>query len=115
MKKIICLTVFALIAGAASLFATQVNLDNYVVDVDTNGVVAVPADAARKGVYVVNEGTSTVYLTSAPATKDTYEAVGAIPLSGNYGAYEDNYYVYKSTWYAVTSTGTAKIYISEKK
>ena len=116
MKKLLALMGVVIFCGAIKVSATTVNLDNYVVDVDTNGVVAVPADAARKGILIINEDpTSVVYITTEPATKDTYEAIGAIPLSGNYGSYEDNYYVYKSTWYAVTSTGTAKIYISEKK
>lgn len=116
MKKLILLTAVAVVAGAASLFAAQVNVDNYVVNVDTNGVVAIGEDLSRKGLLIINgDAANDVYLTTAPATSTTYEAMGALPLSANYGAYEDSYYVYKSTWYAVTSTGTAKIYISEKK
>lgn len=115
MRKLLLSIGFLLGCGAAYIGATEVNLSQYVVNVDTNGVVAIAANEARKGILIINgDSTYEVYLTTAPATKDTYEAIGAIPLAAEYGSYEDNYYVYKSTWYAVTSTGTAKVYISEK-
>ena len=115
MKKIlILLSVCIMFAGI--MLAGDPLSKSFIVDVTTTGVTARDRYRGRKSLLLINgDTTNTVYLSSAPITSLDYNTVGCIPLTANGGYYEDNYYVYKSTWYACTSTGTAKLYLLEKE
>jgi len=88
----------------------------FVVDISTTGETARDEYLGRKSLLFINgDDTNAVYLSSTPINSTNYNSIGSIILTANGGYYEDNYYVYKSTWYACTSTETAKLYLLEKE
>ncbi len=110
MKKYILSLAFMFIVG----LAYAVETDHYIVDVDTNGVVAIGEEDGRRQLKIKNEGPETAYIATEAIDKDTYESVGAYAIEENGEYVDDTYMVYKSTWYVTTSTNTTRITVEEK-
>lgn len=86
------------------------------VTVSTTGVTAINEYLGRKYLLLINESSDyTIYISTTVISSSTYTTEGCIPLLPLGGYYEDNFYVYKSTWYACTSSSTASLYILEKE
>ena len=115
MKKILILLSVCIIT-VGMIYAGNYLSKPYVVDISTSGETAIEEYLGRKTLILIN-GTTTqiIYVSTNPINSTNYKTVGCIPLMPNGGFYEDNYYVYKSTWYACTSTGTAELYLLEKE
>lgn len=109
MKKYILSLAFMFIVG----LAYAVETDHYIVDVDTNGAVAIGEEDGRRQLKIKNEGPETVYIATEAIDESTYESVGAYAIEEN-GEYIDDYEVHKSTWYVTTSTNTSRITVEEK-
>lgn len=115
MKKILIMLSVGIMV-ASMIWAGNSLSKTYVVDINTAGVTARVEYFGRKSLLLINgDTTNTVYISSTPITSANYTTIGCIPLTANGGYYEDNYYVYKSTWYACTAVGTAKLFILEKE
>jgi hypothetical protein len=101
---------------ACFALAGSIIVHNNNVTISTTGSVLVAKRAARKYLLIVNEDADdTIYIATAPITSTTYASIDCIPLPANYGYYEDNYFVYTSTWYACTSAGSSIIHVMEKE
>ena len=115
MKKILILLSMCVIAIGV-VWAGDYLSKPYVVDISTSGEIARVEYLGRKSLILIN-GTTTqiIYVSTSSINSTNYKTVGCIPLMPNGGFYEDNYWVYKSTWYACTTTGTAELYLLEKE
>lgn len=114
MKKIlILLSVCIMVAGI--IWAGNPISKQSVVDVNTSGVTARVEYLGRKSLLLINGSTNYIYISTGPITSLNYETNGSIVLTPVGGWYEDNYYVYKSTWYACTASGTGKLFLLEKE
>lgn len=115
MKKILILLSVCIVFAGIILAGNPLS-KTFVVDISTTGETARAEYLGRKSLLLINgDDTDTIYISSASINSTNYNTISCIPLTANGGYYEDNYYVYKSTWYACTSTGTAKLYLLEKE
>ncbi len=114
MKKILILLSVCVMV-ASMIWAGNPISKQYVVDVTAAGVTARVEYLGRKSLLLINGSTNYVYISTGSINSTNYEALGSIVLTPVGGYYEDNYYTYKSTWYACTANGTGKLFLLEKE
>lgn len=108
MKKILLLICLLSLASICKAEERKV-VKNYCVTVTTSGVTAINQNLARAVIKFTNptpitlaaEKDYAIWIATCPVSSSTYKTIGAYPIGPNYGTFDDNYFVYSSTWYAV--------------
>jgi integral membrane sensor domain MASE1 len=115
MKKLSLIITGCLLA-ASLVVAGNVIVYNKNITVTAAGVTLVNKLPSRKYLLAVNEdATYIVYIATVAISSSTISTIPCLPLSANFGWYEDNFSVYISTWYACTSSATATVHVMQKE
>ncbi|MBA4406984.1 hypothetical protein C0389_06895 [bacterium] len=115
MKRIFVFCLFILFAVPVMINAGEIIVRNYEITAGTQtSVLGVGYIPGRKYLLIVNSNSLyDVRMTTYPITAGVNSG---IPIYNTGGYFEDSFYVYKSSWYFIsTGAGSSSISILEKE
>jgi len=102
----------------AVIYAGNLLVEDKVFTVTTSPTVVSQIIPYNREYYlIINMSSDTfVYLASTPTINSAnYLTLGCVPLFPYGGSFEDDFYVFKGTWYACVESGTAVVHVREKE